>query len=55
LIPVVVSERVVDLLEAIEVHEHHCDQRSIALGGLDRLIQAIVEQSAVREIRERVV
>jgi hypothetical protein len=42
-IPVVMSEGVVDLLEAVEIHEHHGRERTVALGRLDRLLQPIVQ------------
>ena len=54
-VAVVVAERVVDLLEAVEVHEHHRDARAVALGGEDRLGGAVAEQRAVGQPGEVVV
>ena len=53
-VAVVVAERVVDLLEAVEVHQHHGDELLLALGAEDRLLHEVVEHRAVREAGERV-
>ena len=50
-----VAERVVDLLEAVEVHQHDGDAAALALGGQQRLLDAVVEEDAVRQLGQRVV
>jgi hypothetical protein len=55
LIAVVVAERVVDVLEAVEVDEHHDDGAIAAVRGRDRAAGALREQHAVRQAGERVV
>ena len=54
LVAVVVPERVVDLLEAVEVDEQHRD-RALRAHALDRALDALVEERAVRQAGERVV
>ena len=54
-VAVVVAERVVDLLEVIEVHDHHGQAAVAALGGAQRLLDAVAEQHAVGQAGERVV
>ncbi len=55
----VVPEAVVDLLEAVQVHQHHGERRRVAvhvrLDLLERVGQVALEQRPDREIRERVV
>jgi hypothetical protein len=55
LVAVVVTERVVDLLEAIEVEQHHGHARPGAPGGVDRLLGARTEEDAVGQARQRIV
>ena len=54
-VAVVVPERVVDLLEAVEVDQQQAGQLAGAAGGGDRVLHPLVEQRAVREAREVVV
>ena len=54
LVAVVVPERVVDLLEAVEVDEQHRD-RAVRAHALDRALDALVEERAVRQPGEGVV
>ena len=54
-VAVVVAERVVDLLEVVEVHQHHGDDVAGALAGRDRLVDAVAEQHAIRQVGQRVV
>ena len=54
-VAVVVAERVVDLLEVVEVHDHHREAAVAALGGAQRLLDAVAEQHAVGQAGERVV
>ncbi len=49
------TERVVDLLEPVEVDAQHRDAGPSALGAHERALQAIVEQEPVRQIGQRVV
>jgi hypothetical protein len=51
----VVPERVVDLLEVVEVHQHHAAARAGPARGPDRLLDAVAEQDAVGQPGERVV
>ena len=51
----VVSERIVDDLEAVEIYEQHSDQAFAVFRLLDRLAQALTEQHAIRQVGERVV
>ena len=55
LVAEVVSEGVVDLLEVIEVHQHHADLAARLLGFRDRLHEAPLEEQPVREVGEVVV
>ena len=50
-----VPEVVVDALEAIEVDEQHGDPLLGAARALDRVLEPVEEQHAIREARERVV
>jgi len=54
-VPDVVPEGVVDLLEPVEVHEEQGDAGAVTAGEVERVLDAVVEQDAVRETRERVV
>ena len=49
------AERVVDLLEAVEVHDHHGRGHVVAARRGERLTDAVVEERAVGQVRERVV
>ena len=51
----VVTERVVDLLEVIEIHQHHREAPVVGGRFLDRLPQLEPEQQAVGEARQMVV
>ena len=51
----VVAERVVDLLEVVEIHDHHDRVLAVAAASADGLIDAVAEQLAVRQAGERVV
>ena len=51
----IVAQGVVDVLEAIEVDEHHGEPRAVARRRVDRLLQAVVQQRAVGEPGERIV
>ncbi len=55
LIAGVMPERVVDLLEAIEIEQQHGEALVIAMRAQDRLLQPIEEQRAVGQVGERVV
>ena len=50
-----VAERVVDLLEAVEIEQHQREAGAVALRREERLLEAILEEPAVRETGERVV
>ncbi len=49
------AERVIDLLEAVEVHDHHGRGHVVAAGRGERVTDAVVEERAVGQVRERVV
>ena len=51
----VMPERVVDLLETVEIDQQDREALVIAMRSQDRLLQSIEEQRAVREVGERVV
>ena len=55
LVAVVVAEGVVDLLEAIEVEQHHRDAGPGAPGARDRVLGARAEEDAVGQTGQRVV
>ncbi len=55
LIAEMVAQGVVDLLEVVEVHEHHRDAALPQAGGVDSLREPRLEHHAVGEARERVV
>ena len=50
-----VTQRVVHVLEAVEVDEHHRDVLLVAFREKERLVDAVVEERPVGEIGERVV
>ena len=50
-----VAERVVDLLEVVEVDQHHGGDAIGAAAGVEHLLDAVAEQRAVRQAGERVV
>ena len=50
-----VAERVVDVLEVVEVEEDHRERRAAAPAARQRLLDAVAQQHAVREAGERVV
>ena len=54
-IATLVAERVVDLLEAVEIEQHHGDAAAFAAGCEKRLLHPVGEEQAVREPGERVV
>ena len=49
------TERVVDLLEAIEVHDHHRGGDVLTACDRERLSNPVVEERPVREVGQRVV
>src|SRR5215203_28739 len=49
------AERVVDLLEVVEVHDHHGRGNVVAARRGKRVTDAVVEERPVGEVRERVV
>ena len=53
--PAGVPQRVVDLLEAIEVHQRDREQRAAASGVADGLIDPLAKQDPVGQTGERVV
>ena len=50
-----VSQRIVDELEAVEIANHHRERAPVAIGVRHRLRQAIVQEHAIRQARERIV
>ena len=50
-----VAERVVDLLEAIEVHQQHRELGAVAVGDRDLALDLLAEARAVRQPGEAVV
>jgi hypothetical protein len=50
-----VAQRVIDLLEAVEVHHQHRHPGVRVSPGLDRLLDATAKRGAVREPGQRVV
>ena len=46
------AERVVDFLEAVEVHHQQGKNPILALRGQDCLVQTVLEQRPVRKLRE---
>ena len=55
LIALVVSERVVDFLEAIEVDKEHGQVRLVATRAFDFLVQAVDEQPSIGQVGQHVV
>ena len=55
LVAEVVAERVVDLLEVVEVDQHHAEGPADGARALDRVGELELEEQAVRQTRERVV
>src|SRR5260370_1370442 len=51
----IMAERVVDVLESIEVEEQHAEHPLIATRGEQGLAQAVSEKAAIRETGQRVV
>ena len=51
----VMAERVVDLLEAIEIDQQDRQALVVAMRAQDRLLQAIEEQRAIRQVGQRIV
>jgi len=54
-VAVVVAQRVVDVLEAVEVEQQHRDLAPVALRMRDRLVGAVVEEQPVGQVGDRVV
>jgi hypothetical protein len=50
-----VTEAVVDVLEAVEIDEDDREFRVLTTRLIDRLLQALAQQVAVGQARERVV
>ena len=50
-----VAERVVDLLEAVQVEQQQRERAVLAVGDARRLVETIVQERAVRQIGQRVV
>ena len=53
-VAVVVPERVIDLLEPVEIHHQHRPRLVVALGRRERLKHVLAEQGAVRQPGQRV-
>ena len=51
----IVAERVVDVLEVVEIQEHHRDVAPRAPGQRQRVLDAIAKQVAIGEPRQRIV
>ena len=51
----IVTQRVVDVLEVVEIEEHHRHRAAVALCQRERVLHAIAEQVAVGEQRQRIV
>ena len=54
-VAVIVSERVVDLLEAVEIHHQHAARLVAPVRRRERLVHVVTEQGAVRQAGESVV
>ncbi len=54
-VAVAMPQRVVDLLEAVEVHEQDGELRAVSVGDADRVLDLLPEARAVRQAREVVV
>ena len=50
-----VPQGIVDLLESVQVEEHHRDLDAVPPRALERNLQTILEQHPVRQTRQRVV
>ncbi len=50
-----VPEGVVDFLEAVQVEQHQREARAVSLRGQEGLLEAVVEEPAIRKLGERVV
>jgi hypothetical protein len=53
-IAALVTERVIDALEAVQVEQQHADAAAIAPGLPEHMSQMFLEQSAVGQVRQRV-
>ncbi len=49
-----VSQRVIDVLEPVEIDVEHADVAAVALGLSDRLRQPLLQQQAVRQPGQRI-
>jgi len=50
-----VAERIVDVLEVVQIQEHHGQGRAVLLGHADRMLGAFGQQGPVRQPGERIV
>jgi hypothetical protein len=48
------AERVIHLFEAIEVEDHQCDAAARAARGPERLPGAVVEETPVGQVGQRI-
>ena len=48
------AERVIDVLEAVDVDHQHGEQRALALGLREPVRKALVEQEPIRQRRQMV-
>ena len=55
LVPSCMSERIIDALESIQIHEQHRNSPVIATSRHNRLANSILQQQPVRQIGEAVV
>ena len=51
----VVTKGIVDCFEAVEIHKHQRKLRALAVGLVDRLLETILQQDAVRQSRQVIV
>ena len=51
----VVTKGIVDRFEAVEIHKHQRKLRALAVGLVDCLLEAILQQDAVRQSRQVIV
>ncbi len=49
-----VTQRIVDVLEAVEIHQQQGERPVVALGLFDRLLQTLMKQRAVWKLGQRV-
>src|SRR5688500_19126527 len=49
------TQRIVDVLEVVEIQEHHGDELPRAMCQRQRVLDAVAEQAAVGEQRQRIV